>query len=267
MGLEYAWAEPDPRLRRMVTPYCGYCERADEPVERRELTHPNVTVIVGFGPPLDFPERGFARTSFVAGIEQAPVLTAHRREQSGVQLNLSPLVAGMVFGLPAGKLAREIVELEDVLGADGRDLPERLHAAQSWDRRFAIVDRWLLRRLDAASPPHAGVAAAWARLVASRGRAPIGELAAELGWSRRHLTERFTAAVGVPPKAYARILRFDRAHKLIRRADGATLGQIALDSGYYDQAHLNRDFREFAGVPPTELEWLPNVQDGVANAA
>jgi AraC-like DNA-binding protein len=265
MGLEYDWAEPDPRLRRMLRPYCGYSETTPGPLARRELPHPNVTVILGFGPPLDFPERGFARTSFAAGIDPVPVLTAQRGEQSGIELNLSPLLAGMVFGRPAGELACEIVELDDLLGHEGRELSERLQAARDWDARFAIVDGWLLRRLDAARrPPHPAVAAAWGRLVDSGGREPVAQLAADLGWSRRHLTKRFTAEVGVPPKTYARIVRFERARELIARADRASLGQVAIDAGYYDQAHLNRDFRELAGAPPTQL---PSVQDATRVAA
>jgi transcriptional regulator GlxA family with amidase domain len=78
-------------------------------------------------------------------------------------------------------------------------------------------------------------------------------VAAELGWSRRHLTGLFTEAVGLPPKTYARLLRFQRARQLIASGDDTTLAQVALDAGYYDQAHLNRDFREFAGAPPTAL--------------
>jgi AraC-like DNA-binding protein len=262
--VEQVWAAPDRRLSRLVRPYCGYWERTDEPLERHELPHPSVTVILGLGPPLDFPDGGFARTSFVAGLEDVPVLTRQRGEQAGVQLNLSPLLAGMVFGLPAGRLAHEIVELDDVLGAAGRELVEQLGDAPDWTARFAIVDHWLVRRLDAAPRPHAGVGAAWSRIQDSGGRAPIGELARDLGWSRRHLTERFAAAVGMTPKAYARVVRFDRARTLIARPDAPSLGQVALDAGYYDQAHLNRDFRAFAGAPPTQL---PFVQDGLPSAA
>jgi AraC-like DNA-binding protein len=264
MAIELAWGVPDPRLSGLVRPYCGYIERTQGPLERPELPHPNVTVILGFGPPVDFPERGFAHTAFVAGLDDAPVLTAHGGEQSGVQLGLSPLLAGMVFGLPAAELTREVVRIDDVLGHDGRELCERLPAAPDWDARFRLVDRWLLRRLDAARPPHAGVAGAWSQLTASGGRTGIAALARDLGWSRRHLTERFRAEVGLPPKAYARILRFQRARELIAKGGRGTLGQIAIEAGYYDQAHLNRDFRELAGRPPTQL---PFVQDGLAGAA
>ena len=102
----------------------------------------------------------------------------------------------------------------------------------------------------------------WSALVRSGGREPIAEIARDLGWSRRHLTEQFTRAVGVSPKTYARIVRFDRARALI--AAGGSLGDVALDAGYYDQAHLNRDFREFAGAAPTHL---PFVQDRLDPAA
>jgi len=74
-----------------------------------------------------------------------------------------------------------------------------------------------------------------------------------VGWSRRHLLGRFREHTGLPPKVFARILRFQRAAALMTRPGGPSLCEIALDCGYYDQAHLNRDFREFSGRTPTEL--------------
>ena len=91
---------------------------------------------------------------------------------------------------------------------------------------------------------------AWERLLESDGAAPIGALAAELGWSRRHFAVRFRDELGMPPKALARLLRFERAVKRLRAGD--ELADLALDAGYYDQAHFNRDFRAFAGTTPTE---------------
>jgi AraC-like DNA-binding protein len=84
----------------------------------------------------------------------------------------------------------------------------------------------------------------------SDGAVPIGELAAELGWSRRHLAVRFREELGMAPKALARLLRFERAVKRLRAGD--ELADLALDAGYYDQAHFNRDFRAFAGTTPTQ---------------
>ena len=94
---------------------------------------------------------------------------------------------------------------------------------------------------------------AWWRLVSTHGAASVEALAAEVGWSRRHLFARFREQTGLPPKVFARILRFQRAATLMAAAEGPSLCEIALDCGYYDQAHLNRDFRAFAGRTPTEL--------------
>ena len=133
-----------------------------------------------------------------------------------------------------------------------------------WDTRFALGRR--LDRPPAWHPrerPPSAVLGTWSALVpaaAAASRSPT--IARDLGWSRRHLTEQFTRAVGVSPKTYARIVRFDRARSLI--AAGGSLGDVALDAGYYDQAHLNRDFREFAGAAPTQL---PFVQDRLEPAA
>ena len=82
----------------------------------------------------------------------------------------------------------------------------------------------------------------------------VGALAAECGWSRRHLAERFRADLGLSPKTLARVLRFRRALRALERGDGTGLAAIAVDRGHYDQAHLNRDFRAFrrraaGGVP------------------
>ena len=84
----------------------------------------------------------------------------------------------------------------------------------------------------------------------ARRRADRGPRATSSGWSRRHFGERFREHVGLAPKPAARVLRFRRALALLERDDGARLGEIALDCGYYDQAHLNRDFRAFAGSAP-----------------
>src|SRR5215208_5886022 len=162
MPLEVAIARPDPRLERMIRPFTGYVERAGARLVRAEYPHGNVTVILSFGPAIDFPGLAGARPgSFASGLFTEPVLTGHDGFEQGVQLDLSPPLAGMVLGLPAAELAGEVVALGDLLGTEGRDLPERLHDAPGWDSRFALVNDWLLRRLDAAPKPSPAVLATW----------------------------------------------------------------------------------------------------------
>ena len=96
------------------------------------------------------------------------------------------------------------------------------------------------------------------------GRVDIAALAAEVGWSRRHLTERFTAEYGVGPKQLARVLRFEQSKAMLVRPGRPTLASIAAECGYADQAHMARDWRDIAGSSPTQWladEQLPIVQD------
>ena len=102
-------------------------------------------------------------------------------------------------------------------------------------------------------PASPDVSWAWRRLTEAEGCVRIGELTEELRCSHRHLTTRFREQLGLAPKAFAKILRFDRAVCRLRREGGESLAQIAHECGYYDQAHFNRDFRQFAGVTPTAL--------------
>ena len=91
---------------------------------------------------------------------------------------------------------------------------------------------------------------AWRRLRSSSGKTSVGGLARELGWSHRRLIARFREQIGMPPKMLSRVLRFERVSGLLRDTPAPRLAELALDCGYYDQAHLNRDFRDFAGTTP-----------------
>ena len=207
-------------------------------------------MIISFGPEVRCPA---PVTSFVAAPHTGHAIVDSDGEQHGVELRLTPLGTHMLLGVPMHELADRVVPLEDVLGRGGAELPERLHAAGTWPARFALLDDLLARRLEEARRPDAGVEHSWWRLVQSHGGASVEALADEVGWSRRHLFARFRDHTGLPPKVFARILRFQRAATLMTDAAGPSLCEIALDCGYYDQAHLNRDFRAFAGRTPTEL--------------
>jgi AraC-like DNA-binding protein len=106
------------------------------------------------------------------------------------------------------------------------------------------------------------IAWAWRTLVRARGCVPIRDVARKVGWSRRHLTERFNAELGVTPKIAARILRFEHACRTIMD-DRPSLADTALACGYQDQAHMTREWRALAGYTPTAwiARELPFLQD------
>jgi len=226
-------------------------------------------MILGLGPRLGLADRADpARPaawfgSFVAGMDDGCAVIEHEGEMRGVQVDLTPLATRMIFRESMHSLAREVVGLEDLLGCEGRVLEERLIEVDMWQERFDLVERMLAAKLQAAEPPPPDVDWAWRRLAASRGRLRVAELATELGCSRKHLAARFREHVGLPPKLVARMLRFRHASDRLLGATSSSLSELAATCGYYDQAHLDRDFRDFAQTTPTAYvaERVTFVQD------
>jgi AraC-like DNA-binding protein len=254
---EFAYAAPDPRLRAHVLGYCGYDERTASFVRRRELPSDRVVAIVNLGAPIRVQERSgewvVHADGFLAGIDDTFSITETGGAQRGVQVDLSPVGAHLLLRLPMHELAYRVVELNALFGRRAALLREQLAEATSWEEAFAALDAFLLARLDDALSPVPSVTRALARLKQSAGAVGVAELAQEIGCSRRHLSAGFREQVGIPPKLYARLLRFERAVSL---AGSAGWGEISAACGYYDQAHMIRDFQQFAGVSPTELERL-----------
>jgi AraC-like DNA-binding protein len=255
---EMVRAPAAPAVRGLVRNYTGFAESTPGPLRRREVPHRDITLIISFGPRFEIsdPARPEApaerRESFVAGLHDRPVVVEHAGESSGVELRLPPLSAHVLLGLPMQELTNGLVSLDDVLPEAG-ELVERLAGAPGWEERFALVDAALRARLGQSRRPAREVAWAWRTLEASAGRVPIGALASELGWSHRRLIARFREQVGLAPKTFARVLRFDHVVRRLQGVDEVRWSEVAFDCGYYDQAHLNRDFREFAGTTPTEF--------------
>ena len=251
--MELATRPPHPALAPHIRSLAGWHERAEGPVRRAELPGGRIVLVISFGPTLDVDGRTYG--SFVAGLHDAPALTEHAGVGHGIQAYLTPLGARRLLGMPMGELTRQVVELEDVIGPGANELAERLATAPDWATRFNLLEKAIAERTLAAPPVAPELEWAWRRLQDS---VPIGELADEVGWSRRHLAATVHRELGMAPKPLARLLRFERAIERLRA--GAELADVALDSGYYDQAHFNRDFRGFAGVTPTEYR-VTSVQD------
>ena len=124
-------------------------------------------------------------------------------------------------------------------------------SATSWPERFRLLDEGLGRLVDPWRRPPAEVCHAWHLLRASRGTARVADVARAVGWSERHLAARFRTEIGLTPKAAARVIRFDRARRMIPGSNGAVVAAVC---GYADQSHLVRDFVDFTGLAPRA--WL-----------
>jgi AraC-like DNA-binding protein len=237
---------PAPALRGLVSAYSGFREEAPAPVRRREGPGVHAIVLVSFGEAWSID--GNRVESFAAGLHERQVTTEHRGRSFGIQVDLSPPAAHVLFREPMQELADRVVPLEEVLGEPL--LAERLYERGDWPDRFALLDSVLARRLCDAPAPSSEISWAWQRLVQTGGRARIGSLAAELGWSRKRIVVRFREEVGLAPKAAARLIRFERARESAERAEARDWARIALECGYYDQSHLINDFRAVTGRSP-----------------
>jgi len=264
---------PHPSLRGVVLRYEGFQERAAGPVTVRQLPCTFVPVIIDLDAGWTVAHREHAAPlrleSFVAGVTDARVLVGHDGSACCLQIDLTPLGARRLVGLPMSELANQSVPIDDVLGRFGRYLVQRVGDARDWPARFALIDKAFRGRLAEAAPADRGVAWSLSQIVASGGRAVIGDLAGELGWSHRRLIARYRDTVGLPPKLVARIVRFERLTAHLIANPAVDWAGAAVSCGYFDQAHLAREVRELADVTPTELRaaTVNFVQDDGARPA
>jgi AraC-like DNA-binding protein len=228
-----------------------------------------MTFIASIGRPVDVvaqtnPAHAPRRYGCVlSGLQASAALIEHDGNQEGIAIELTPLGSRTLLGMPARELFDLSLELSEVVGGSGDELCERLQATDEWSERFAICDDVLLD-LAGESTVAPELQHSWTTLVRSGGQLSIDDLAEETGYTRQHLARRFRDEFGVGPKLAARIVRFDRArHMLTSAPPFISLAQVASACGYFDQAHLYRDFLDLAGCTPKELlgEDLPIFQE------
>lgn len=250
-----ARAPPAPALAPYVAEYCGWFESIDAVPVRCHVPIGAVPMIINVHP--GFMNRSAAgdfvpRDAFIAGLHTRPAFTQFDRISGGVQVNLTPIGARLFTGLPMSEIANTSVNLHDVLGASGRELRERIEQAPDWESSFTTLDDFIAARLARAVAVPRGAVWAWRRIEETGGLAPIAPIADEVGWSRKHLVEQFRRHVGLPPKTLARVVRFGRLVRGIAGMESPPWALVAARYGYFDQAHLVRDFVQFAGCTPSE---------------
>jgi AraC-like DNA-binding protein len=200
------------------------------------------------------PRNELLRLGFVSGLQERPAtFEAEHANTRVVTVSLLPLGAWALFGgLPLSELTGQVLEPECILGAGIELLRQEMIEAMNLGEALDLLERWLVARLCAAPAAHAATLAASELLARTKGRLRVDRLSHEVGISARRLNELFLQQIGVSVKRYARILRFGHAAQRLSRAPVTDLAGLALECGYYDQAHLHRDFRELAMLSPSE---------------
>jgi len=270
---DFAVVRPGPPLQPFVHGYVGYHFSGFPPGTHLGLPSRHLTITISLDEPVhvaEMPDTGQSPAGFatmVGGLASRRAVITHDGTQYGIQVELTPRGARTLLGTPAGALGPAVVDLEELLGRSAAVLPQRLHERSGWLRRFALLEEVLLHRLahdDAPASVPAELDAAWDLLMRSAGTARIGDVAAAVGWSRRHLGDRFRSEYGLTPKTAAAVMRFERSRSMIQGPGGGNLADVAAACGYADQSHLTREWNRFAGCSPTAWvagEQLPFIHD------
>ena len=147
--------------------------------------------------------------------------------------------------------------LADVFGGLAGRLRERLLEAGDWTAKMDCMESFLCSRLELGSGTHAEMAQeGMARFALERIRrrpsvVSVAALTREVGYSARRFTEVFSREVGLTPKVYARVCRFQQAVQQLHRGAEVPWAELAMACGYYDQSHFANEFHAFSGVSPT----------------
>ncbi|MEU9781160.1 AraC family transcriptional regulator [Streptomyces phaeochromogenes] len=259
-----------PGLRPFLRSYVGYWEAMTSPYEARLMPSGRATLLISLAEPFSQVRRlGVAGGdsgsigSLVVGLEDRPAICVHPGGQEAIRVEFTPLGAYRLFGMPMSELTNLAIEIRDVLGPGAGVLVDQLASTPDWAARFDLLDEALLARLGDGPEPSPEVGHAWRLLSGSTGAIPIARIAAEVGWSQGYLIRRFTQQIGLTPKASARVLRFRHAVAMLNRG-AASLTEISTACGFYDQAHLNREFRAIAGTTPGQMMAARRVEGALA---
>ncbi|RZL92510.1 MAG: AraC family transcriptional regulator [Variovorax sp.] len=206
------------------------------------------------GPPL----RLFARASDAAGYTVGCAIVGGARSAfymrdvsvatRSVGAQLRPGAARALFGVPAGELAERHTPLDALWGAEAALALERIHGAGTLAAQLAVFETLLAERL--AAHPHAMHPAIAQALTGLGSGLHVGRLVDASGYSHRRFIALFRDAAGLAPKRLERVLRLQRVMAAWTSPDGPPWVELALQAGYSDQPHFNRDFLEITGLTP-----------------
>ncbi|MUL82105.1 MULTISPECIES: helix-turn-helix transcriptional regulator [unclassified Mycolicibacterium] len=245
--------------------FFGYWQNTQATTHRsRALPRGAATVIIDLGSrervdfyAADATTRLDVGAAFIAGAGITSYVTQIGPSQTVLTIHFRPGGASAFFPAPMDDLEDSCVDLEAIWGRDGSALRARLIDASSMRARVAIVESFLLARMRSRDPAVDAVL----RAAEHRPSLRVTDACALTGLSARRLIASFRAEVGLTPKTYLRVRRFQAAMRLLDTGDAGG-ARIAADLGYFDQAHFVREFRSFTAMTPTQYTqrrtWLPS---------
>jgi AraC-like DNA-binding protein len=213
-------------------------------------------LIVNLGGPYDaLGEHGVERLprTSLTGSLTGPLVLRQPPRQHCIAARLRPAGAYALLAPPLSEVTGLSVDLHDLLGPDAAALTDRCAAVADVRAQLRVLAAWLrnrTRRARSFAPP---IAWAVAELEATAGTSPIATIRERTGLSKARLSRAFRASVGLTPKVYGRIVRLRGALSALQSDGDLHLAELAVDRRFYDQAHMNAEFRALTGLTPREF--------------
>lgn len=270
-GWEFLVAPPPPDLLGIVEAFWISRGRVTF-LHEKILPQNNIELMFNLEQPFGVPnrppnDRSFKR-AWVAGMQQEWLMVTPKYDAAEpsylLSVRMPPLGAYQVLDLPLSEISRDVIELDSTLGDQVNAIRERLGNTTDAGLQLAILCEFVRARVvRSRSIIRADARSAVASLTVTHGVERIEDICKSLHISRKHLRTLMLSHVGLTPKSYARMFRFRRVIDLVQ-SRRATLNwaQLAVSCGYYDQAHFNREFRDFCGMTPAEFAGAGSV-DGL----
>jgi AraC-like DNA-binding protein len=187
----------------------------------------------------------------VSGARTRPFVIDTLQEERVFGIQFQPGGAFPFFRVPASEMENQSVDLDCLWPGIAGELRERLLAAASIDQMFVLSEEYLLARLVRPLELHRAVAFARQQFLRYPHQVSVGSVLDQVGLSSRRFIQLFHQQIGLAPKAFCRVCRFQHILHRVHGAQDVEWVQVALECGYYDQAHFIHEFRDFSGLTPT----------------
>lgn len=256
--MTYQIQAPEAPLNRGISHFTYFCGLSAQHSIERFLPDGNVEIVINLG---DLPrfiydnetlvEKQACKKLWLSGIRTRYLSIPSATGSEFFIVHFRKGRARSFLGLPLSEITDRVIEGEDVLPHCWLELRDRLLEAPSPAAKFRVANALLMRAYSEIPPVPALVEASVRTLCLDPSAWTIDSLTRRSGYSARHFIKIFREHLGLSPKAFQRILRFQKAVAEISLPRAVSWSNLALECGYYDQAHFNADFKEFSGINPS----------------
>lgn len=187
---------------------------------------------------------------WISGIQQEYITISAKNTKGMVVVRFKPAGSYSVLHLPVDEIRNHVIDAELILGREISRLREKIQQQVSVNQKILTIERWLRDRINDQTVPEAVIHYAVSQAQMNPSMITIKQIIDRCGYSHRHLIQLFKKHVGIAPKPYHRILRFNKVLEKINANVPLDWANLSAQCGYYDQAHFIKEFKQFSGFSP-----------------